>query len=211
MPGTPEAARAWFAAAAGGFLALLPGIDGDRLAAVGLGEWDVRSLLGHTCRAFSTIEAYLGATGDGDAPPDALLGTLDYFVLAAQGRADPAQVAQRGRDAGAALGDEPVAAARGIAERGLAAVERTPDAAVLTTPLGPMALVDYLPTRAFELTVHGLDLARATGQEPPPPLARAVPDCLALVAAVLSTDDRGVAALLALTGREPLPAGFRVI
>jgi len=40
----------------------------------------------------------------------------------------------------------------------------------VATPVGGMTLRVYLPTRAFELTVHGLDLVRALtgrGQLPP--------------------------------------------
>ena len=32
---------------------------GDRWDQPGLGEWDVRALVGHTCRSFLTVEDYL--------------------------------------------------------------------------------------------------------------------------------------------------------
>ena len=36
------------------------GLVGDRWDAPGLGEWDVRALVGHTSRSLLTVEAYLG-------------------------------------------------------------------------------------------------------------------------------------------------------
>ena len=42
-------------------------------------------------------------------------------------------------------------------------VAREPDDASVATPFGTMTLVDYLPSRVFELTVHRLDVVTATG------------------------------------------------
>ena len=122
-----------------------------------LGEWTVRDLVGHTSRAMLTVEAYLGnpaASVEVDSP-------VDYFsvVLAAGG--DPAAVAQRGRDAGVALGEDPASAVGELAERVLDRVRADDGDSLLTTPVGGMRLVDYLPTRTFELTVHTCDLASA--------------------------------------------------
>ncbi|MDO5500783.1 MAG: maleylpyruvate isomerase N-terminal domain-containing protein, partial [Propionibacteriaceae bacterium] len=151
--------REWFAAAAGGLGTVVENLAPTHLGAPGLGEWDVRALLGHACRAFLTIENYLAAARD--TPPELVLeGPADYFRAALAGMGDPAQVAQRGRDAGAALGEDPIGAARQIAERVSATVARSPDQAPVATPVGGMTLAGHLPTRAFELTVHGIDLAR---------------------------------------------------
>jgi hypothetical protein len=46
-----EAAALWFVTTAAEV--------GDRWEKPGLGEWDVRSLVGHTSRSFVTVEAYL--------------------------------------------------------------------------------------------------------------------------------------------------------
>ena len=73
-----------------------------------------------------------------------------------------------------------------------------------------MRVSDYLPTRTFELTVHGIDVARATDLEFAPPEA-------ALVAALDIAGESalelgmGVHVLLALTGREPLPPNCSVV
>ena len=80
----------------------------------------------------------------------------------------------------------------------------------MTTPFGTMTLTAYLPTRAFELTVHGLDLARAVEVAPCTDLALAARAALSLVAA-LATTDQAVSALLALTGRHGLPEGFSLL
>ena len=63
-----------------------------------------------------------------------------------------------------ALGDDParpsVRALAGCRDRRLA---DQPDL-LMHTILGGMWLVNYLPTRTFELAVHGLDIARAVGR-----------------------------------------------
>jgi hypothetical protein len=73
-----------------------------------------------------------------------------------------------------------------------------------------MRLIDYLPTRIFELTVHTLDLAAAVSLEV------TVSDTAAQLVFALIGDlalQTGKAAplLLATTGRAPLPAGFSVL
>ena len=68
----------------------------------------------------------------------------------------------------------------------------------------------YLPTRTFELAVHGLDIARATG------LSFDVPDdvldeAMVLAARIGVATGDGETLLLALTGRAALPASFSVV
>ncbi|MBM0259661.1 hypothetical protein JNW89_26115, partial [Micromonospora sp. 4G55] len=38
---------------------------GDRWSRPGLGDWDVRALVGHTSRSLSTVEEYLARPADG--------------------------------------------------------------------------------------------------------------------------------------------------
>ena len=73
-----------------------------------------------------------------------------------------------------------------------------------------MRLSTYLPTRTFELVVHGLDIARATGRPVTHP-QEAVAEAVALAGAVAARSGRGGDVLLALTGRAPLPAGFSIV
>ncbi|MDT0186216.1 maleylpyruvate isomerase N-terminal domain-containing protein [Microbacterium sp. ARD31] len=184
------------------------GLVGGRWSQPGLGEWDVRSLVGHTSRALLTVESYL----DRPAGQVDVESALEYFRRGRRA-ADDAAVAERGRAAGEALGTgsadvaEEVAA---IADRVLARVERCHGEEVVTTIAGGMRLVDYLPTRTFELVVHTADLATALGvpAEPPPRPAAQALDLLAGLAV-----QEGVAArvLRAATGREGLPAGFSVL
>lgn len=201
--------RVWFRCAAAGFQEVLTGLDASPLDSPALGSWDTRALLGHACRAFLTIETYLDAPAATERA--AKLGEpADYYRAAASTLANPVQVAQRGRDAGAALGPRPLEAAAVIAERVVELVARTADDALVHTPLGSMRLASYLPTRAFELTVHGIDLARAGNLRAPPGLLEALPPCLELCVAVASPQQR-LLALLALTGREPLPDHFTIL
>ena len=121
-----------------------------------------------------------------------------------------AAVAQRGRDAGTALGADPVAAVAEIAARVVPLVEACDGTELLTTIAGGMRLADYLPTRTFELAVHTADLASALGlplDVPPTAAAQA----LAVVAALAVADGLAGPLLLAATGRSELPARFSVL
>jgi uncharacterized protein (TIGR03083 family) len=133
-----------------------------------LGVWSVRDLVGHTSRAFSTVESYLAAP----ATSVDLGSGVDYLLAALASH--PQAIADRGRQAGQALGDDPPAAVADLVGRTLATVRAAdPDAAV-ATPFGGIRVRDYLPTRTFELAVYGLDLAAALGLPPtcPPPPRR---------------------------------------
>ena len=178
---------------------------GDRWSEPGLGEWDVRALAGHTSRSLLTVEAYLGQPA---AAVD-IATTAAYYEATRRIAAGPA-VAQRGRDAGSALGDDPVAAVAQIASRVVPLVEGLSGAELLTTIAGGMRLTEYLPTRVFELVVHTADLAVALGvpAEPPPgPAALA----LGLVSELAIAGGHAATLLLATTGRSGLPSGFTLL
>jgi len=174
-----------------------------------LGEWTVRDLVGHTSRALLTVESYLDPMRRAEHP--SITHASAYYRAASAALADPAAVAERGRQAGAALGDRPAEAVSATAARVLALVDGSRDDALVTTPVGTMTLVGYLPSRTFELVVHGLDLVAATGAAVPPQLFEAVPGCLRLAAELATDRGDGVDVLLSLTGRRSLPTGFSVV
>jgi uncharacterized protein (TIGR03083 family) len=201
--------RMHYRQAATGFVDLLSALSEADWAAPALGEWTVRDLAGHTSRALLTVESYLDPTRTVEAP--SLEDAVAYYRAASAALADPGEVAERGRQAGAALGARPAEASAAVADRVLTRLDGSPDNALVTSPVGTMTLTGYLPTRIFELVVHGLDLACATGADVPAQLAGPLPACLGLAASLAA--DRGDAApvLLALTGRRALPAGFSVV
>ena len=171
-----------------------------------LGEWTVRDLVGHTSRALVTIETYLGRP----ANEVMITSPADYFRLILSTAGAPAAVAQRGRDAGVALGEDPASAVAEIAERVLARVRAESGGVLLTTPVGGMRLADYLPTRTFELTVHTCDLATALGAPLEVPPAAAT-ESIEVLGSLASSRQLAGSLLLAATGRQPLPAGFSII
>ena len=146
----PEVVRNAFTQASDQFVATSALIARDQWDRPGLGEWSIRDLVGHTSRSLLTVEAYLekgGASVDLHDP-------VAYFRAILGDLADDAAVAERGRQAGAALGEDPADAVRVIASRVVPVVERAADDAVVGTPWGGMRLIDYLPTRVFELSIH---------------------------------------------------------
>ncbi len=181
-------------------------IGADQWDDIALGEWTVRDLVGHTNRALLTVETYLGQPAAGvevERP-------VEYFNRASAGLADPASVAARGREAGQALGADPAAAVREAAERVLARIETAADDARLTTPVGGMRLIDYLPTRVFELTVHTLDIAAAISTPVTVPEGAAALTLRLVADLVASRPNKVAPLLLAATGRQALPTGFSV-
>jgi len=173
---------------------------------VALGEWTVRDLVGHTSRALLTVETCLTK---GAATVDVESG-VDYFGLVLASIGDPVAVAERGRDAGAALGPDPAEALAAIADRVLTAVRAADPDVLVGTPVGGMRLIDYLPTRTFELTVHTCDLAAALGQPLEVPESAGL-QSLELVAGLAARAGQVGALLHAATGRRNLPAAFTVL
>lgn len=199
---------ATYAAVAEAITDLVRRIPADAWDGPGLGEWDLRSLVGHVSRSFVTVSTYLGSPAE-----RADLGSaVDYVVRMREyaSTLGAADVVERGRQAGRDLGDDPASSIAALASAALADVAAAGDP--LITVIGGLGirLSDYLPTRTFELAVHGLDVARAAGVE------IALPAAVLEEAAVLATRvgvalGSGDTALLALTGRAALPAGFSVV
>src|ERR671930_178354 len=130
---------------------------------------------------------------------------VEYVLVTLAPTADHGAIAERGRQAGAALVDDPAGAVHALAERVVARVQRAADTDLVGTPAGGMTLIAYLPTRVFELAIHTLDLAAALG------VAGSLPDAADTVALDLVADParqrgRDTELLLAATGRGALPA-----
>ena len=178
---------------------------GDRWAEPGLGEWDLRALVGHTSRAMLTVEAYLGVP----APMVDLDSPTAYYLATRPIAAGP-DVAQRGRTAGEALGADPAAAVAAIADRVLPLLDERDGTELVTTVAGGMRLTAYLPTRTFELVVHTLDLLAALGLTADPPQG-AASQSLRMVADLAVAGGRAGPLLMAATGRTSLPTEFSVL
>jgi uncharacterized protein (TIGR03083 family) len=196
--------RAAFSAAAGWFLSSVDTIGG-KWADPGLGEWTVRDLVGHASRSLVTVEDYLDAEPGEVTVPSALA----YYLVVRAAATGPA-VTERGRQAGAAMGTDPVAFLGALAERVLKKVEAAADDAFVATIAGGMRLIDYLPTRTFELVVHTADLGVALDVVDEPP-AEAAASALLLAGLLVRENGATADVLLALTGRRPLPTGFTVL
>jgi uncharacterized protein (TIGR03083 family) len=178
---------------------------GDRWDRPGLGEWDVRALVGHTSRSLLTVETYLARPAAAVEIPSA----ADYYRATKAAAADPA-VTDRGRQAGAALGADPAVAVAEIATRVLPLLDGRDGTELVTTIAGGMRLADYLPTRSFELTVHTADLATALDVPPDVPETAAA-QALHLVTSLAVGNGLAGPLLLAATGRPGLPSGFSVL
>ncbi|HEX2212122.1 MAG TPA: maleylpyruvate isomerase N-terminal domain-containing protein [Mycobacterium sp.] len=197
-----------FASAANSFADLVREIPVGAWDGPGLGEWDLRSLVGHTSRSLTTVSSYLQTTAEHEdiTTPQEYYARVNPSALGM----DPAEVTERGRQAGRDLGDDPVGAVDALVSRVLAELEVADDP--LITVLGGLGirLRTYLPTRTFELAVHSLDIARALGV--PPTLPREVlADALALAGRIAVDGGHGETALLALTGRQSLPPAFSIV
>lgn len=198
--------REAFQEAADFFLSVVRRVPEDRWESPGLGVWNLRELVGHTGRAMTSIETY----ADSPVEQVEVASPVDYFMLAQRTVGTPEAVAQRGRDAGRDLGADPIAAMTETARRVLGRLEHMSDDALLGVPVGGMRLMDYLPTRVQELTIHSLDIANALNIEAEPP-PRAMALTLHLLADRALRLGQGPLLALATTGRCSLPPGFTLV
>lgn len=202
-------ARVWFAATSDAVVEVVESIPDDAWSQPGLGEWSVRELTAHVLRAWSTVRDYLAEPVPADST--ATLTAAEYLVVGLTLPGVHEGVAERARAEVASLGDDPAAAIRALARDTTDLVAATPDARLVPTRFGALRLDEYLRTRAFELTVHGLDLVRATGVPAPPALEAAAVPTLALLAEAAGERGSAVPVLLALAGRMPLPSDLTLL
>ncbi|HEY7060040.1 MAG TPA: maleylpyruvate isomerase N-terminal domain-containing protein [Chloroflexota bacterium] len=206
MDAPPATTRQAFEEAVGFLLATVERVPPDQWTAPALGEWCVRDLVGHASRSLITTEAFL----ENPAATVDFAGPAEYMATVLAQPGAMARAAENGRQAGAALGDDPPGALRALAARALPRIAAADGAQPITTPAGGTRLDDYLATRVFELVIHTLDLGTAirAGVEPPPNAARLT---LALAGDIALRTGKAPDLLLALSGRRPLPAGFSIV
>lgn len=205
---TPTLSAETFAAAAEAFVDLVHRIPADAWDGPGLGDWDLRSLVGHASRSLVTVSTYLQTRADRED----LTGPVEYYVRIRDlaptlGAAD---IVERGRQAGRDLGADPAAAVQDLRWRVLADLVGVDDPLIEVIGGLGIRLSGYLPTRTFELAVHGLDIARATGIAFAPPAA-VLDEATVLAARIGVALGRSETVLLSLTGRGPLPPEFSVV
>ena len=177
-----------------------------------LGDWTLRRLVAHTASMTTSVLDALAAPADASVGLDHASG---YYAL--RRRVDPAvleaalSAAAAGLEADVeALGPEPASTVARWSAEVEEALRGADEAAVVATPAGGMFLRDFLAVRTFELAVHALDIAAATGvggDLPAPVLAAAA--TLAATTAVEVGD--GATVLRALTGRAALPEGYSAL
>ncbi|HJV13386.1 MAG TPA: maleylpyruvate isomerase N-terminal domain-containing protein [Propionibacteriaceae bacterium] len=197
--------RDTFAEAAQAFADLVRSIPGDRWDSPGLGQWNLRSLVGHTSRSLITVETYLDQPAEAEELP-----TAAAYYVAISG-IDPESVVGRGVAAGKALGDSPAEVVDALVGR-VPALLKTVGNPLINTAAGGMRLENYLPTRSFELVVHSLDIAAAVSDIDGPEFSDQLLSEVARVAATSAVLlGRGIEMMLALTGRATLRPGFSVV
>ncbi|UXA17331.1 maleylpyruvate isomerase family mycothiol-dependent enzyme [Mycobacterium sp. SMC-4] len=203
------AERAVFGSAANDFVDLVRTIPHQRWGDPGLGEWTVRDLIGHASRSLITVYTYLSTP----AQREDIVDATNYYVTVASISAEMGAqaIVDRGRQAGRDLGADPAGTVAALASRAVAAVAAVEDDPLIEVIGGHgIRLSSYLPTRTFELAVHGLDIARAVGIDHTPPAA-VLAETAALAARIGVALGQGPAVVLALTGRADLPTGFSVV
>jgi uncharacterized protein (TIGR03083 family) len=199
---------ATFASAATSFAALVRAIPESAWDGPGLGDWDLRALVGHASRSLITVSTYLQTTADREdvGTPAEYYARIREYASSAGAEA----VIERGRQAGRDLGGDPAATVDALVHRVLGDLESADDPLIEVIGGLGIRLSNYLPTRVFELAVHGLDIARAAGVDftlPDDVLTEATV-LAALISVLLGS---GAPVLLALTGRAALPLEFSVV
>lgn len=199
--------RRTYRSAAVTFVDLVDRVPADRLDGPGLGDWTLRALIGHTLSS-ALIQV----------PPVLATSAASVNVAAAEGyfafvRDVPAEVyaaAAAASDADAQQSATALDDAGALAGRATQALATVGDDDVVSTPVGGMRVRDWLPTRTFELVVHGTDVAAAAGV-PVEFDPAAVAEATLLSAKIAVALGDGAVLLRALTGRSSLPSSFSVV
>ncbi len=131
----------------------------------GLGNWSIRSLVGHGLRAMTTVLEYQGKQSN-TSSPNQIHDPAGYFLAA---NIDDPEVTnaieKRGVQAGLELGANPLEKISEAVLQVKGFVRGAPLDLPMVTRMGEMTLATYLPTRTFELSVHSTDLATALGED----------------------------------------------
>ena len=143
-----------FASAAHAFARLVRELPAESFDGPGLGEWDLRALVGHTSRSLVTVTGYLknrAATAD-------LAGPVEYYVAIRGLLSDARGVAERGRQAGRDLGGDPAGTVDHLVEQALSDIDGVGDP--LITVIGGLGsavselLAEKLPTPVKKVGVE---------------------------------------------------------
>jgi uncharacterized protein (TIGR03083 family) len=203
-----EPSVATYVSAVHSFSELVRTVPENRWSGTGLGEWDLRSLIGHTSRSLTTVATYL----DSPADTEDIASPEQYYVHVRELTAvlGPDAILERGRRAGADLGADPAASVDALSNAVIARLGASEDRLIRVIGGSGIRLHSYLPTRTFELAVHGLDIAAAAG------VPFTLPDEVLVETTLLATRiavalGDGATVLRALTGRATLPGGYSVV
>ena len=188
------------------FASVVDQVDIDGWDEPALGEWCVRDLAGHTYRAFTTVLSYSAALDD----KVEIERPVDYFLKVLGDNVGQKQVAELGRAAGLEIIDDPRMMVRGFAMYVKNKLDDLGDDHIMGTVVGGMRLIDYLPTRTFELIIHTMDLAKAVGVDAKPP-ENGMTATLEILGQIALYRGHASDLVLAATGRGGLPVGFSVL
>ena len=188
------------------FISAVAQIRDDQWDAPALGVWVVRDLVGHTARSITRVEEF----GANRAETVAIESAAHHYRTSLSRSGVDAQIAQSGRTAGEALGDDPLSVIRANWERARRVAEDVGIDTIIAYDNGGIRFGHYLETRVLELIVHTLDLAKAIGLETEPP-REAMAVALRLIADLAVESGRGAQLALAATGRGPVPEGYSVL
>ncbi|MCW2517693.1 MAG: hypothetical protein JWR46_312 [Mycobacterium sp.] len=197
-----------FASAAGAFATLVRAIPESAWDGPGLGDWDLRALVGHASRSLITVSTYLqhpAEREDVTCPADYYVQIMEYAS-----NTGAEAITERGRQAGRELGEHPAATIEALRQRVLGELAGVDDPLIEVIGGLGIRLSNYLPTRVFELAVHGLDIAGATGVDFAVP-APVLEEATVLAARIGVALGQGETVLAALTGRSALPVTFSVV
>ncbi|MEC9013963.1 MAG: maleylpyruvate isomerase N-terminal domain-containing protein [Chloroflexota bacterium] len=188
------------------FVSVVDSIEIDLFDAPALGEWCVRDLVGHTYRSFTTVLSYSAVPSnkvDFERP-------VDYFLRLLSSDVNHGHIAERGRAAGLEIIEDPKMMVRGFAVYVKNKLEELSDDHIMGTLTGGMRLIDYLPTRTFELIIHTMDLTKALGVESSPPRS-GMETTLQMIGQLALNRGYAQDLILSSTGRDGLARGFTVL
>lgn len=177
----------------------------DRFEQVGLGQWGVGELVGHSARPLAAVVEHLDAAVGRDRPLR-LAGAGDHHLTSRGVPPGTGALARRGREVAQALGADPMGRLRELAGAAVDRLRAVDEDAVVLIPIGMVTVEDYLPTAVAELSVHTCEVAAVIGAQAD--VRRPVAEvAFAVLGEVAAAQSAAAGPLLALAGRGVWPQG----
>lgn len=197
-----EYTRDLFFTAATGFRNLVAEIDRLSFDNLALGSWSVITLIAHSYRAITTVVTYCEKFENTTLPVSKRASEYFSAINLKESPSVIRSIDERAVQEGNLIREDPLRYIDTAIREATALLNSTKGSDIICVVNNlTISLNEYLKTRIFELTVHGLDLQKALAMSFSPQ-PEALEMCLDLLLELNKAPDKVIDLIFILTGRE---------